>query len=78
MIQKLLFDDSQLNRLKALLGYGDTARKCTAEVTALYLISAALHEWKSFRHCADAGVQLGFQRSNVPRFLEKPAILISM
>lgn len=59
LIQKLTFDDSQLNRLKALLGYSDTAWKCTAEAPALYLISAALHEWKSFRHCADAGVQAG-------------------
>lgn len=62
LIQKLLFDDSQLNHLKALLGYGDTERKCTVEVTALYLISAALHEWKSSRHSVDAGVRAGLPK----------------
>ena len=48
--------------LKQQLGYEDTARKCKTKAAVSYMISSSLHEWKSFRHCADVGASVGLPK----------------
>lgn len=58
LIQTFL-SEAEIQGVLQEFGYKDTARKCTVSTLLSYLVSAAAHEWKSLRHCADVGASVG-------------------
>lgn len=58
LLQKFISDE-ELQPLIELVGYEDTARKLTVKTVIQYLVTAAVSEWKSLRHCSEVGTSAG-------------------
>ncbi len=58
LLQKIISEE-ELADIQAAFGYNDTARKLDVLTLINYLVCASVNEFKSYRHCADVGVQYG-------------------
>ncbi len=63
LLQKIVLEE-ELAGIQRAIGYQDTARKLNVLTLIKYLICASMNEWKSYRHCADAGDQYGLPQIN--------------
>ena len=61
LLQKVISEE-ELALVQQAAGYPDTARKLDVFTLVQYLTSAALHSFKSYRHCADVGSRYGLPR----------------
>jgi hypothetical protein len=61
LLQKIITDD-ELEVIKKVVHYQDTARKLTVFHLVQYFIAAAANEWKSYRSCADVGSSCGLPK----------------
>lgn len=51
--------EEELADIQIAFGYKDTARKLDVLTLINYLVCVSVNEFKSYRHCADVGVQYG-------------------
>lgn len=58
LLQKIVSEE-ELACIQKALGYIDTARKLDVLTLIKYFVCASMNEFKSYRHCADVGVQYG-------------------
>ncbi|MFT8320722.1 MAG: IS4 family transposase [Bacillus sp. (in: firmicutes)] len=58
LLQKIVLEE-ELTSIQTAIGYIDTARKLDMLTLIKYLVCASMNEFKSYRHCADVGVQYG-------------------
>jgi hypothetical protein len=61
LIQKIISPD-EINSIKDVLQYDDPADKVDVYMLLQYMISAATHEWKSYRQSAEVGPSYGLKR----------------
>jgi hypothetical protein len=63
LIQKIVSPD-EINLIKEALQYNNPSNKMDVFTLLQYMISAASHEWKSYRHSAEVGAHYGLKRVN--------------
>jgi Transposase DDE domain len=74
LIQKII-SLNEINRIKETLEYNDSANKIDVFTLLQYMISAAAHEWKSYRHSAEVGSNYGLKRLNYSSLSKKLSTL---
>lgn len=74
LIQNLLSKE-ELTSILQEVGYEDTARTFDTRTFIEYLVTAAVSEWKSFRHGADVASDYGLPRVHYSTFSKKASMV---
>jgi hypothetical protein len=70
LIQKII-SLNEINIIKETLQYNNSANKIDVFTFLRYMISAAAHEWKSYRHSAEVGPHYGLKQLNYSSLSKK-------
>ena len=74
LIQKII-PENVIEHLTEKIGYEDSARKLNVPTLIVYLVTASMNEWKSYRHCSDAGPSAGLVKIDYSTLSKKAAQL---
>jgi Transposase DDE domain len=74
LIQKIV-SSNEINMIQETLHYHDSSNKIDLFTLLQYMIGAAAHEWKSYRHCAEVGSHYGLKQLNYSSLSKKLSAL---